>query len=112
MSLEGAADLGEYFTGMGHATFAQANLAAGDIPAAHDASEVVWRCYGIAQPELAVAQSVFNSAEVALARGDFVVARELADAAVAVATGWQLVAALLVRARVAIAEGDAGRGRT
>ncbi|MGA9356501.1 MAG: LuxR C-terminal-related transcriptional regulator [Mycobacterium sp.] len=108
--LEGAADLGEYFTGMGHATLAQANLAAGDIPAAHDASEVVWRCYSIAQPELAAAQSVFNSAEVALARGDFVVARELADTAVAVATGWQLVAALLVRARVVIAEGELAEG--
>ncbi len=58
----------------------------------------------------AAAQSVFNSAEVALARGDFVVARELADTAVAVATGWQLVAALLVRARVVIAEGELAEG--
>ena len=108
--LEGAADLGEYFSGMGHATLAQANLAAGDIPAAHDASQVAWRCYSIAQPELSAAQSVFNSAEVALARGDFGVAREVVDAAAAVAKGWQLVTALLVRARVAIAEGQPAEG--
>lgn len=40
--------------------------------------------------------------EVALAEGDFVVARRWNDEAIAMASGWHLVAALLARARVAV----------
>jgi predicted ATPase/DNA-binding CsgD family transcriptional regulator len=104
-ALKGAVDFGEYFLGMAHAQLAQATLAAGDIAAAHDAAEAGWQEMRVALPELALAQRVFNSVEVALVRGDLAVARELADAALAVANGWHRVAGLLVRARVAIAEG-------
>ena len=104
-ALRGAADLGDYFVGMAHAQLAQASLAAGDVVAAHDAAEAGWQEMRVAMPELALAQRVFNSIEIALARGDLAVARELADAALAVAKGWHRVAGLLVRARVAIAEG-------
>ncbi|MDT5347050.1 MAG: hypothetical protein QOH91_337 [Mycobacterium sp.] len=109
-ALKGAADLGEYFLGMAHAQSAQASLAAGDIAAAHDAAEAGWQGMRVANPELALAQRAFNSIEIALARGDLAVAREMADAAVAVAKGWHRVAALVVRARIAVAEGAPGDG--
>jgi predicted ATPase/class 3 adenylate cyclase/DNA-binding CsgD family transcriptional regulator len=104
-ALKGAADLGEYFVGMAHAQSSQASLAAGDIASAHVASEAAWHGLCVAQPELALAQRAFNSIEVALARGDLAVARELADAVIAVAKGWHRVAGLLASARVAMAEG-------
>jgi predicted ATPase/class 3 adenylate cyclase/DNA-binding CsgD family transcriptional regulator len=97
--------LGEYFEGMGYASLAQANLAAGDIEAANDASEAAWQCMSVGQPQLAVAQRCFNATEIAMVRGDLVTARALANAAIAAAVGWHLVAALLARARIAIAEG-------
>ena len=80
--------LDEYFQGMGHAASATAALAAGDVSAAHDASERAWQCLSVAQPQVAVAQRAFNAIEVALAEGDLVLARRLADEAVSVATGW------------------------
>ncbi len=64
---------------MGYATLAQANLAAGDIAAAHQASEAAWQHLSVAQPELATAQRGFNATEVALANGDLAAARALAD---------------------------------
>jgi predicted ATPase/class 3 adenylate cyclase/DNA-binding CsgD family transcriptional regulator len=105
-ALEISSGLDDYFQGMGNAAAALAALAAGDISAAHDAGERAWQHFSVAQPQLAAAQRGFNSVEVALAQGDLVLARGLADDAVAVATGWHRVGALLARARVAIAEGD------
>ena len=50
-------------------------------------------------------QRVF-SAQAALAGGDLVAARRLADEAVATTTGWSLTWALSTRTRVAIAQGE------
>jgi DNA-binding CsgD family transcriptional regulator len=110
IALEGAVDMGDYFVGMAYATLSQACLAAGNLAAAHDASETAWQLMLISQPGIAAVQRSFNSTEVALARGDFAVARELVDAAISMATGWHLVAGLLARARIAIAEGELGEG--
>jgi DNA-binding CsgD family transcriptional regulator len=101
-----ASGLDDYFRGMGHAAAALAALAGGDVSAAHDASERAWRHFSVAQPQLAAAQRGFNTAEVALAEGDLVLAHGLADDAVSVASGWHLVVALLARARIAVAEGN------
>jgi predicted ATPase/class 3 adenylate cyclase/DNA-binding CsgD family transcriptional regulator len=106
VALEGAAGLDVYFLGMGYATLAQANLAAGDVAAAHHASEAAWQHLSVAQPELATAQRGFNATEVALASGHLAAARALADSAVSASTGWHLVTALLARSRVAIGEGE------
>ena len=92
-AFETASGLDEYFQGMGHAAAATAALAAGEVSAAHVASERAWQLLSVAQPEMAVAQRAFNAVEVALAEGDLVLARRLADEAVSVATGWHLVAA-------------------
>ena len=56
-------------------------------------------------PARAAVQRVF-SAQAALAGGDLVAARRLADEAVATTTGWSLTWALSTRARVAIAQGE------
>ena len=105
-ALETASGLDEYFQGMGHAASATAALAAGDVSAAHDASDRAWQHLRVAQPQMAAAQRGFNAVEVALAEGDLVLARRLADEAVSVATGWHRVVGLLARARIAVAEGD------
>jgi DNA-binding CsgD family transcriptional regulator len=105
-AFETASGLDEYFQGMGYAAAAQAALAAGDVGAAHDASERAWQLLSVAQPEMASAQRAFNAVEVALAEGDLAQARRLADEAVSAATGGHRVTALLARARIAIAEGD------
>ncbi|WP_369829684.1 LuxR C-terminal-related transcriptional regulator [Mycobacterium sp. E2479] len=107
-ALETASDMDEIFKGMGHAASSVAALAAGDVRAAHDASERASHHIGVSQPQMAVVQRAFNTIEVALAEGDLVLARSLADEAASVATGWHLVAALLARARVAIAERSRG----
>jgi predicted ATPase/class 3 adenylate cyclase/DNA-binding CsgD family transcriptional regulator len=109
-AFDAAADMGELFLGMAYAQASQANLAANSIDAANEASEAAWQRLRPVQPVMADVQRAFNSTEIALARGDLAMARELADAAVSLAAGWHLVVALLVRARVAIAEGKPGDG--
>ena len=105
-AFETASGLDDYFQGIGHAAAALAALAAGDVGAAHDASERGWQLLSLGQPEMAAVQRAFNTVEVALAEGDLARARRLADEAVAVATGGHRVTALLARARIAIAEGN------
>jgi predicted ATPase/class 3 adenylate cyclase/DNA-binding CsgD family transcriptional regulator len=105
-ALETASGMDVYFQSMGQVASAVAALAAGDVSAAHDASERAWQYIALAQPQMAVAQRAFCSVEVALAEGDLMLARRWADEAIALASGWHLVAAVLARARVAVAEGD------
>ncbi|OBJ80759.1 transcriptional regulator [Mycobacterium gordonae] len=105
-AFEISSGLDDYFQGLGHAASATAALAAGDVSAAHDASERAWRHFHIAVPRSATSQRAFNAVEVALAEGDLLVARSWADESVSVASGWHLVTALLARARVALAEDD------
>jgi predicted ATPase/class 3 adenylate cyclase/DNA-binding CsgD family transcriptional regulator len=105
-ALEAAAGLDDYFLGMGYTALSAAALAAGDVGTAREASDHAWQHLNLAQPENAVAQQGFNGVLVALAEGDLVLARRLADDAVSVASKWHLVAALLARAGVEVAEGD------
>lgn len=58
----------------------RSTLGAGDVSVAHDASERAWQCLSVARPQVAVAQHAFNA--IALAEGDLVLARCLADEAV------------------------------
>ena len=103
---ETASGLDDYFQGMGHAALSVAALAAGDISAAHEASERTYRHFCVAQPQMARAQRAFNTVEVAIAEGDLLQARRVSEDAISMATGWHLLAALLALARIAIAEGD------
>ncbi|OBK23115.1 LuxR family transcriptional regulator [Mycobacterium asiaticum] len=103
-ALIAASDLGEYYLGMAHAQSSQVRVAAGDLAGACEAGEAAFQGMRESQPEVATAQRVFNTVQVALARGDVAKAREQVEAAISVAKGWHRVAALLTRARVAIAE--------
>jgi DNA-binding CsgD family transcriptional regulator len=105
-ALETVSGMDVWWQSLGNVASAVAALAAGDVHAAHDASEQAWRYINLAQPQIAVAQRAFCSVDAALAQGDLGPARQWADEAIAVATGWHLVAALLARARVAVVEGD------
>lgn len=105
-AIQSAQDLHEYFRGMGQAALAAAALAAGHIGPARQASDRAWQLLEVVLSDGAKAQRAFNAVEVALAEGDTVLARRLANDAVAVATGWHLVAALAARARIAVVEGD------
>ncbi|MCV6984893.1 LuxR family transcriptional regulator [Mycobacterium shinjukuense] len=99
-----AADLGEYFAGMGYSALATTALASGDVETAKHASQAAWQNLSVAMPQTAAAQRAFN-AEVALADGDLVAARRWCDDAVQSMTGRHLTVALTARARIAIAEG-------
>ncbi|MCV7122355.1 LuxR family transcriptional regulator [Mycobacterium lacus] len=99
-----AAELGEYYAGMGYSALATTALAAGDVEAAKDASEAAWRNLSLAVPRSAAAQSAFI-AQIALASGDLVTARRWGDDAAETATGRHLAVALITCARIAIAEG-------
>lgn len=99
-----AADLGEYYAGMGYSALARAALAAGDLKTAKEASEAAWYNLGSALPQGAAAQGAFN-AQIALAGGNFAAARRWGDEAVQTTTGRHLVVALTTCARISIAEG-------
>ena len=106
-AVETAAGLGGFVPGFAYTALAVAALAAGDVAAAQDASEASWRRLSV-QPEFALV-NVNPMAEIALARGDLVAARQWADEAVSVMRGWHLAMALRTRARVAIAQGELGQ---
>ncbi len=60
-ALEISSGLDDYFQGMGHAAAATAALAAGDVSAAHDASERAYQHFCVSQPQGAKAQRAFNT---------------------------------------------------
>jgi predicted ATPase/class 3 adenylate cyclase/DNA-binding CsgD family transcriptional regulator len=103
VTLESATELGEMFVGTGYLALGIAALAAGDAQAAHDAGEAAFQNFTFAQLAT-VMRSVM--AQAAVAGGDLIGARRLADEAVSLATGWHLVVSLTPRARVAIALGE------
>jgi len=105
--VEAAAELGEYFQGVGHSALAVVALAAGDVQAAVNASEAAQRQISV-QPKTAASNLAVNAA-AALAGGDLINARRLADEAVTATAGWHLTRALMVRARVSIAHGEPER---
>ena len=100
------AEFGGFAEGFGYAALARAALAAGDVAAATDASEVARQRMG-AHP--VPGANVNPIAEIALARGDLAAARRHADEAVALARGVNLAVALIGRTRVAIAQGEPGQ---
>jgi DNA-binding CsgD family transcriptional regulator len=106
--LKADAELGEYFRGLGYSVVAFAALAAGDVAAAQDASEAGWQHLNF-QPTAAASSRAFQ-AQAALASGDLIAARRLADDAVTTTAGWHLIRALTSRVRVAIALGEPERG--
>ena len=104
-AVEAAAELGEFLPGMGYTALAAAELAAGDVAAAYDASEAARQCLSF-QPYAAMSHTAHIVTKVALARGDFDAARRYADEAIAATKGWHLAVALTTRARISIAEGQ------
>jgi predicted ATPase len=103
-AVESAAELAAMSAGIAYTAFATVALAAGDAATAQDASEVAWPHLS-ALPAAAGMQRV-DAAQAALAGGDHVAARRLADDAVSTTTGGWLMLALSTRARAAIALGE------
>jgi len=103
-ALDVAADLGDFYLGMGYSAVATAALAAGDVEAAREAGEEAWRHMSV-QPQVAADQRPYN-AEVTLAAGDLPEARRLADETIATTTGLYVALAFATRARVSLIEGD------
>ncbi|WP_186245829.1 helix-turn-helix transcriptional regulator [Mycobacterium simulans] len=99
-----AAELGEFFAGMGYSALATAALAAGDAKTAKDASEAAWRNFNLAMPQSAAVQRAVN-ARGALGDGALVGARRWIDDSMHSMTGRHLAVALMTRARIGIAEG-------
>jgi predicted ATPase/class 3 adenylate cyclase/DNA-binding CsgD family transcriptional regulator len=97
------AEFGGFVEGIGYAPLARAALAAGDLAAATEASEVA-RQHFLGQP--VPAANAIPLAEIALATGDLPTARRYADEAVALTTGVGRAMALVARARVAIAQDE------
>jgi predicted ATPase/class 3 adenylate cyclase/DNA-binding CsgD family transcriptional regulator len=97
------AEFGGFMEGVGYAPLARAALAAGDVAAATEASEVT-RQRLLGQP--VAAANAHPIAEIALARGDLPAARSYADETVALTKGVGQATALVARARVAIAQDE------
>ncbi len=103
-AVEAAAEFGGLKASLAYAALAIVALAAGDAATALDATEAVGQ-HMSALPQTPAIQRVL-SAQVALAGGDLVAARHLADDVASKTTGAVLSEALMVRARVAIAQGE------
>ncbi len=103
-AIEAGAELGGITAGNAYTALGTAALAIGDAVTAQDAGEKAGQHMSVL-PARAAVQRVF-SAQAALAGGDLVAARRLADEAVATTTGWSLTWALSTRTRVAIAQGE------
>jgi predicted ATPase len=97
------AEFGGFLEGVGYGPLARAALAAGDVAAATEASEVARQRLS-AHP--VPAGNINPIAEIALARGDLMAASRYADDAVSLASGVNLAIALITRTRVAIARGE------
>ncbi|MGA7051893.1 MAG: LuxR C-terminal-related transcriptional regulator [Mycobacterium sp.] len=105
-AVKDAWELGDYWEGVALAALAVATLAAGDVVAAASASELVGQRLSAHRT---AALNLNPRAEIALARGDLVEGRRLADDAVSTTAGWHLVTALTARVRVAMAQGELER---
>lgn len=103
-AVEAAAELGGFFPGLAYAGLTVATLAAGDVAAADDAIAAGWPHLSL-QPKMAAIWIAY-AAQTALARGDLVAARRLADEAVAATSGFHLSLALTTRAGVALVRGE------
>lgn len=108
-AIDGAAELGEYFVGLGYSTLVLAALASGDIGTATEADQKTWQNLN-AQPLTATFWRAVR-AEVQLANGDVAEARRCVEEGVATTSGCHLSAALTTRCRVAMAEGEPEQAR-
>jgi DNA-binding CsgD family transcriptional regulator len=107
-AVEVAAELGGLAAGTANFAVNMAAMAAGDVAAAQVASEEGRQMLG-GSSLTGLVMSIL-AAQTALAAGDLVAARKLADEAVATTKGWNLAAALWTRALLAIAQRDPERG--
>nr|WP_102142744.1 LuxR family transcriptional regulator [Mycobacterium sp. QGD 101] len=103
-ALDIANELAGFYPGIAYGGLGLAYLAEGDFDACAQASEAASEHLGV-QPH-AAGVMLYPRAEAALARGDFVAARRIADEAVSTTKGWHLASALRTRARIAVAEGE------
>jgi predicted ATPase/class 3 adenylate cyclase/DNA-binding CsgD family transcriptional regulator len=103
-AVEQATELGDFVEGLSNAALALAALAAGDVAAAAQASEIATQ--RLSQRREFLALYVNPVAEVALARGDLRAARRCADEVVRATAGWNAAMALTARARIAVTQGD------
>ncbi len=110
-SVEAAAELSAIVAGLGYAALVAAALAAGDVETAQNASNGALERWSLLPRHVAMQR--VTGAQAALAGGDLIAARRVADQAVPTATGWWLASALCTRARAIArseseqAEGDA-----
>ncbi|WP_243632760.1 LuxR family transcriptional regulator [Mycobacterium uberis] len=104
MAVEAAAELSGVYQGIGYAAMIFAALVMGDVAAAVEASETCRPHFSADHGLVAIHHELM--AAVALARGDVIMARRLADDGVAATTGWHQMVSLTTRARVAIAQGE------
>ena len=103
VALAAAADLMEFFEGLGHATVAVAYQAAGDEEAALQAYALARQRSGLNR----MMAGLFSfSALTPLACGDSSTARKWADEVVEIAFGCYLSAALMTRAQVRLVQGE------
>ena len=102
-AIEGAAEVGGLYAGIGYGGLAVAALASGDVAAADEAIAAGWQQISLHRGVAAV--NTHFVAQVALARGDLIEARRWADQAVSTTAGWHRSHALKTRARVARAQG-------
>ncbi|MEM6107683.1 LuxR C-terminal-related transcriptional regulator [Mycobacterium sp. 050272] len=103
-ALRAASEFGAMAEGMAGGPLALAQLAAGDVAAAVQTSEMAAQRISAQQGHTVVNANPI--ADVMLAHGDIAAARRWADAAVAVTAGCHLGLALNTRARVASAQGE------
>lgn len=92
-----ATELGGVYQGIGYAAMTYAALAAGDVTAALEASDAA-RPILRAQPDQVTMHQVLM-AQLALAGGDAIAARQFANDAVDATNGWHRMVALTIRAR-------------
>jgi DNA-binding CsgD family transcriptional regulator len=106
-AIEVAAEFGEYVLGLGFSALGVAALAAGDAAAARSAEQTARQYLGVRSATAVTTYA--RNAEAALADGDLIEARRLADQGVDTTMGWHQMMALTTRARVAIVEGEPER---
>lgn len=101
--VEAAADLIDFHRAVSFGTVVDVSLAAGDAAGALGAGAAAFDACPLPQLWAINGNPV---ARAALASGDLVTARHLADEALAVGSGFQRILLLQIRARVAMAEGE------
>jgi DNA-binding CsgD family transcriptional regulator len=102
--VDAAAQLNPTLAGLAFPWLAVANLAAGDVAGAEDASESAMQLYG--PNKVAAILDANTAAQISCARGDLDTAHRLADRAASTTRGVYRARALTTRALVAAAQGD------